>query len=115
MSDHWLVPPLARCHIVSRRSTPHLATLFEGFTAYLTVGRQCRHGTITTASFCDFLSYAESNPLTPLAVSPEAGQAAQPAPDAAVSEPLFPVTDRKSTRLNSSHLVISYAVFCLKK
>src|SRR5256885_10642373 len=24
-------------------------------------------------------------------------------------------TDRKSTRLNSSHLVISYAVFCLKK
>src|SRR5256885_5298152 len=25
------------------------------------------------------------------------------------------VEDRKSTRLNSSHLVISYAVFCLKK
>src|SRR5256885_9938753 len=25
------------------------------------------------------------------------------------------VADRKSTRLNSSHLVISYAVFCLKK
>src|SRR2546426_5148156 len=26
-----------------------------------------------------------------------------------------PLGDRKSTRLNSSHLVISYAVFCLKK
>src|SRR5256885_17243685 len=26
-----------------------------------------------------------------------------------------PDQDRKSTRLNSSHLVISYAVFCLKK
>src|SRR5256885_5165802 len=26
-----------------------------------------------------------------------------------------PRVDRKSTRLNSSHLVISYAVFCLKK
>src|SRR2546426_3261549 len=26
-----------------------------------------------------------------------------------------PYKDRKSTRLNSSHLVISYAVFCLKK
>src|SRR5688500_19278904 len=26
-----------------------------------------------------------------------------------------PKGDRKSTRLNSSHLVISYAVFCLKK
>src|SRR5256885_12931137 len=30
--------------------------------------------------------------------------------------PTAPATrDRKSTRLNSSHLVISYAVFCLKK
>src|SRR5690625_5778861 len=26
-----------------------------------------------------------------------------------------PSTDRKSTRLNSSHVAISYAVFCLKK
>src|SRR5690625_5852024 len=28
---------------------------------------------------------------------------------------LDPVVDRKSTRLNSSHVAISYAVFCLKK
>src|SRR5438034_11583339 len=28
---------------------------------------------------------------------------------------LIPRGDRKSTRLNSSHTVISYAVFCLKK
>src|SRR5256885_5663923 len=28
---------------------------------------------------------------------------------------LLDQADRKSTRLNSSHLVISYAVFCLKK
>src|SRR5258708_15305626 len=27
----------------------------------------------------------------------------------------FIVVDRKSTRLNSSHQIISYAVFCLKK
>src|SRR2546426_5746158 len=33
-----------------------------------------------------------------------------------VERPAAPaVGDRKSTRLNSSHLVISYAVFCLKK
>src|SRR2546426_6992419 len=32
-----------------------------------------------------------------------------------ISTPRQPITDRKSTRLNSSHLVISYAVFCLKK
>src|SRR5256885_3366298 len=30
-------------------------------------------------------------------------------------DPAQPDQDRKSTRLNSSHLVISYAVFCLKK
>src|SRR5690606_39794435 len=37
---------------------------------------------------------------------------------ASTSRPLGPVgipTDRKSTRLNSSHVKISYAVFCLKK
>src|SRR5258708_21673106 len=28
---------------------------------------------------------------------------------------LFATKDRKSTRLNSSHQIISYAVFCLKK
>src|SRR5690554_7320628 len=28
---------------------------------------------------------------------------------------LFKILDRKSTRLNSSHVRISYAVFCLKK
>src|SRR2546426_6110530 len=31
------------------------------------------------------------------------------------SAPSYKTSDRKSTRLNSSHLVISYAVFCLKK
>src|SRR2546430_7597544 len=30
-------------------------------------------------------------------------------------EPVMIVADRKSTRLNSSHSQISYAVFCLKK
>src|SRR5256885_7002062 len=32
-----------------------------------------------------------------------------------LSHCVVPGADRKSTRLNSSHLVISYAVFCLKK
>src|SRR5260221_3413950 len=34
---------------------------------------------------------------------------------ALLGEPLTVYGDRKSTRLNSSHTVISYAVFCLKK
>src|SRR3712207_7873923 len=36
--------------------------------------------------------------------------ASEPGPD-----PDSPASDRKSTRLNSSHANISYAVFCLKK
>src|SRR5262245_64769038 len=34
---------------------------------------------------------------------------------ACAADSLAATTDRKSTRLNSSHLGISYAVFCLKK
>src|SRR5438034_4841895 len=33
----------------------------------------------------------------------------------APTDPRCTIEDRKSTRLNSSHTVISYAVFCLKK
>src|SRR5207302_10079011 len=32
-----------------------------------------------------------------------------------LSTPICQILDRKSTRLNSSHVKISYAVFCLKK
>src|SRR6266508_4894333 len=40
----------------------------------------------------------------------------RPAPERlAVQQTLQAITDRKSTRLNSSHVAISYAVFCLKK
>src|SRR5256885_6592549 len=41
--------------------------------------------------------------------------AARPASCRAARQEADPAGDRKSTRLNSSHLVISYAVFCLKK
>src|SRR2546426_3771709 len=36
-------------------------------------------------------------------------------PDKSANRLRISSPDRKSTRLNSSHLVISYAVFCLKK
>src|SRR5256885_7133370 len=39
---------------------------------------------------------------------------ALPSIQAAFSTQVSQVQDRKSTRLNSSHLVISYAVFCLQ-
>src|SRR2546426_7439997 len=53
------------------------------------------------------------------AAQPQAAQ--QPSAQTAAARPVGTIksisgnTDRKSTRLNSSHLVISYAVFCLKK
>src|SRR3989454_5965845 len=47
------------------------------------------------------------------AEGPPRGAPLRPQPRA--RQPARPLQDRKSTRLNSSHLVISYAVFCLKK
>src|SRR5205085_8043936 len=41
--------------------------------------------------------------------------APRPPSPAAGAGPRAPLRDRKSTRLNSSHSQISYAVFCLKK
>src|SRR5258708_23171369 len=37
------------------------------------------------------------------------------APRTGLNATNLPLVDRKSTRLNSSHQIISYAVFCLKK
>src|SRR2546427_4110279 len=46
-------------------------------------------------------------------IAPRRAQTDDPAP--VHHQPLGVTTDRKSTRLNSSHSQISYAVFCLKK
>src|SRR6516162_9766839 len=47
--------------------------------------------------------------------SPRSPLRTAPSPRCRPPAPVPAVRDRKSTRLNSSHLVISYAVFCLKK
>src|SRR5256885_8484925 len=49
----------------------------------------------------------DAPPAPPIVVEVAARVDDEPAPP-------VPAPDRKSTRLNSSHLVISYAVFCLK-
>src|SRR5688500_19512394 len=59
-------------------------------------------------------------PITPKALWEACREAAQRAGITKAVRPhllrhSFATQDRKSTRLNSSHLVISYAVFCLKK
>src|SRR2546426_7913960 len=50
--------------------------------------------------------------LLRMVVTPEPGT---PEDARTVARATLVSLDRKSTRLNSSHLVISYAVFCLKK
>src|SRR2546430_3266651 len=69
---------------------------------------------IYTLSLHDALPICNCSPCRgpsrkPSALSP-ASRGSDPAPSAAA-----PRSDRKSTRLNSSHSQISYAVFCLKK
>src|SRR5437667_8068128 len=46
---------------------------------------------------------------------PRPGQPAPAPPPRAACSRYLSLGDRKSTRLNSSHITISYAVFCLKK
>src|SRR2546426_8869338 len=50
-----------------------------------------------------------------VADKPSVGRAVDNATNVSAAILVAVVVDRKSTRLNSSHLVISYAVFCLKK
>src|SRR3989454_5508073 len=56
---------------------------------------------------------AGSSPRGPSARNRSTWDSANATPPSA--DPIIAPIDRKSTRLNSSHLVISYAVFCLKK
>src|SRR5438270_2321233 len=70
-------------------------TLFRSRGGGLQAGTRVRGGRHTTGS-----------------VARTHGERARASHRARVSEPQ---TDRKSTRLNSSHSQISYAVFCLKK
>src|SRR2546421_8899592 len=50
-----------------------------------------------------------------LPICPGRGRFQKHAPSAVVTDDVVRDRDRKSTRLNSSHDQISYAVFCLKK
>src|SRR5256885_9872042 len=51
----------------------------------------------------------------PISTSVAGGRTSTGATSCSPPGPRSARLDRKSTRLNSSHLVISYAVFCLKK
>src|SRR5260221_1990332 len=58
---------------------------------------------------------AERRPRAPATHRPDVGLSSRQSRDVANASTSITAQDRKSTRLNSSHTVISYAVFCLKK
>src|SRR5436190_10817905 len=65
----------------------------------------------------DLQAYARDQLVTSRMLLVIAGSAERAQVESLVATTLgqLPRGDRKSTRLNSSHTVISYAVFCLKK
>src|SRR2546426_3279928 len=65
----------------------------------------------TTLFRSTFSDTRTSCPAPPNGIAP----VSPPSGGFSIEGDLHTEADRKSTRLNSSHLVISYAVFCLKK
>src|SRR5688572_31611479 len=98
---------------------PHRSTLFPYTTLFRSRALLC--GGVVLAG----VSCASTPAPAPRAASPEDNHKAilaqelgeAPAPEGPCPERGEPnvLEDRKSTRLNSSHSQISYAVFCLKK
>src|SRR5256885_5884590 len=87
---------------------PPRSTLFP----YTTLFRSASPATVSRSGLSPLDLVVSDNRLQPLAFAQvEAVQGGQ----LFVWPDYQAPTDRKSTRLNSSHLVISYAVFCLKK
>src|SRR3712207_8566339 len=86
---------------------PPRSTLFP----YTTLFRSCKHATMAGTKGCDTARWSESQKA---GLSSDWGLQLDPMK----LESLVIADqqrDRKSTRLNSSHANISYAVFCLKK
>src|SRR5947209_14639820 len=69
---------------------------------------------IYTLSLHDALPICDPAPRLPH-LGADAGRPGRHVQGDGPPERLLPALDRKSTRLNSSHANISYAVFCLKK
>src|SRR3712207_9004660 len=92
---------------------PPRSTLFPYTTLFRSVGQEGHDGVVMEAGPAAPLEVIEAELPLELLVAPLDLPALLPVadrpPDGGVRR------DRKSTRLNSSHANISYAVFCLKK
>src|SRR5256885_3466011 len=91
---------------------PPRSTLFP-YTTLFRSNPKCNARHIEQRSCRRFVENARLLNVQSARAYPDHGRAGLNASDSVAF--LVRVRDRKSTRLNSSHLVISYAVFCLKK
>src|SRR2546427_2206555 len=71
---------------------------------------------VCSSDLCDVVTYLveDPDPSGPFGAK-EVGQGPLLPVPPAIANAVYDAVDRKSTRLNSSHSQISYAVFCLKK
>src|SRR2546426_9267091 len=92
---------------------PPRSTLFPYTTLFRSRRRTARKSALL--ELCLFAESGERSPLWTLAPNSDTQRVFQPAAPTEFGARVQRGEDRKSTRLNSSHLVISYAVFCLKK
>src|SRR5205085_4483402 len=102
-----------------RRLRPPTSTLFPYTTLFRSRGlRSVEHGGADAGFRTQMLRFPEQHvSITVLANAADlnADALARNIADIYLADQLAPRADRKSTRLNSSHSQISYAVFCLKK
>src|SRR5256885_11041001 len=102
-----------RAHSISVISSPRLTSVFFFFfndTATTEIYTLSLHDALPICPEC-VQGRAQPRPKKHFSQRRRQDHATANAPDTASAA----ARDRKSTRLNSSHLVISYAVFCLKK
>src|SRR5690242_12266581 len=91
------------------------------WSAFVRPARRVKAGSVPDAPVVAVPSESTATGAPPVATPAPVSPAPAPAPAATVvpgadaGGPSYIVLDRKSTRLNSSHMSISYAVFCLKK
>src|SRR5256885_7987345 len=82
------------------------------FSPYSLAALSCRYRRASSRAFSSLQAPSATSSARAAATAVRAERAAS---QKVSSAPTASLKDRKSTRLNSSHLVISYAVFCLKK
>src|SRR5439155_22122651 len=100
---------MQRCSLLRFRTRVAVTALFLSFFFFYAPATTV----IYTLSLHDALPILVLLPVVPLA---EPALLVEPVLPTWVELPVVPLAeDRKSTRLNSSHVAISYAVFCLKK